>query len=393
MSAEKYKLLLKSETELCIILNTVVYTVLFLFLRGILMNISFEVKYLEYAKRSGNLDVEASGVVKSKKFFPYYMRKDRKVEIFKPLSKTKPCLTPLFAYAEVFWSNIINTYFMPAPCYELAICKGYAEKEPKYYDYGTLVPSICEGGERLVNLLEFFRENPDKHVDIQNYINYCMLFYDFTNIFESEFIQKNAKLGEELAMQVLISILKGDQNYHYENVAFICNEKKEVLRLAPMIDHEFSTMFLFPDDIKRNLFFFAELLGSIEGRKEEEDIKITNETERQLVIQSSQNLNKNICYISSHYPNVAASFMKKVEIFEKELDEIRLCDEGYLFPCNSEEYRIGRARYKEKDEEKARGLEESMTYEEVDLTLVEANMKSQIRQVIKRLREQIEKTL
>ena len=31
-------------------------------------------------------------------------------------------------------------------------------------------------------------------------------------------------MAEQLAMQVLISVLKGDQNYHYENVAFLCDK-------------------------------------------------------------------------------------------------------------------------------------------------------------------------
>ena len=47
------------------------------------------------------------------------------------------------------------------------------------------------------------------------------MFYDYRDIFESEFFQKHEDLAEQLAMQVLISVLKGDQNYHYENVAFL----------------------------------------------------------------------------------------------------------------------------------------------------------------------------
>ena len=43
--------------------------------------------------------------------------------IFKLLTRLKPFSTPLFAYAEVFWSKIINDYFMAASQYELAFCK------------------------------------------------------------------------------------------------------------------------------------------------------------------------------------------------------------------------------------------------------------------------------
>ena len=355
------------------------------------MKISFAVKQVEYAKRTGNLNVEASGVVKSKKHFPYYRSENGTVEIFKPLSKTKPLTTPLFAFAEVFWSNVIDEYFMDAPRYQLAVCSGYSEEEPKYYDYGTLVPSVCDEGEHLVNLLEYYRNHPDPHVDIDNYINYCMLFYDYTDIFESSVIQENVKIGEELAMQILLSILKGDQNYHYENVAFVCDEENNVLRLAPVIDHEFSTMFLFPEDLERNITFFRDLLSSIAGVETTEDIKTKDEAERQLLIQSTTNLNRNIRYISSQYPNVAASFLEKLEKFEKDIDDIRIYNEGYVFPCNSYSFKIGQARYKNYDEEQAIELEKTMRYYDIDLTVFEKVLKSEIEKVIKSLRKELER--
>lgn len=74
------------------------------------MNLSFSIQKMDYDLRAGNLDAEASGVVKSKKHFPYYVLEDGTVEIFKPLSKTKPFTTPLFAYAEVF----VNGKYFPA---------------------------------------------------------------------------------------------------------------------------------------------------------------------------------------------------------------------------------------------------------------------------------------
>lgn len=276
------------------------------------MKLSFAVKQVEYANRAGNLNVEASGVVKSKKHFPYYTSENGRVEIFKPLSKTKPLTTP------------------------------------------------------------------------------CMLFYDYTNIFESSFIQGNVKIGEELAMHVLLSILKGDQNYHYENVAFICDEENNVLRLAPVIDHEFSTMFLFPEDWERNITFFKDLLSSIAGEEKIEDIKGKDEAERQLLIQSTTNLNRNIHYISSHYPNVTALFLEKLEKFEKDIDGIHIYDEGYVFPCNSFSFKIGQARYKNDDEEQAIELEKNMRYYDIDLTAFEKVLKSEIEKVIKSLRQELE---
>lgn len=68
-------------------------------------------KTYNYSNRLGNLTVEAVGVIKGEKHFPVFA--DR--IIFKPLTKSKPLSTPLFAYAEVFWSWVINTYFMPVP--------------------------------------------------------------------------------------------------------------------------------------------------------------------------------------------------------------------------------------------------------------------------------------
>ena len=67
------------------------------------MKINYETVHFNYADRIGNLTAEAVGVVKGEKHFPVYSGN----RIFKPLSKSKPFSTPLFAYAEVFWSNVI----------------------------------------------------------------------------------------------------------------------------------------------------------------------------------------------------------------------------------------------------------------------------------------------
>ena len=64
-------------------------------------------KYI-YVARTGNLKAEAVGVVKGEKHFPVF----EGAVVFKPLTKSKPLSTPLFAYAEVFWSWVIGAYFM-----------------------------------------------------------------------------------------------------------------------------------------------------------------------------------------------------------------------------------------------------------------------------------------
>ena len=179
-------------------------------------------------------------MVSGEKHFPVF--EDRMV--FKPLTKSKPFSTPLFACAEVFWSWVIDTYFVPAPLYQLAFCRGYEAECEKYYDYGTVSPMIYEEGEHLLNLLEFFRTYPDEKVQIDDYLNYCQMFYDYTEILEADYFQIHRGIAEDLAMQILISVLKGDQNYHYENIAFVCDASGQILRLAPMIDHEFSTCYV-----------------------------------------------------------------------------------------------------------------------------------------------------
>lgn len=166
----------------------------------------YKVRHYQYKNRIGNLKSEAVGVVSGEKHFPIFPGN----MIFKPLTKSKPFSTPLYAYAEVFWSTIINEYFMPAPRYELAICEGYEAVNEKYLDYGTAVPMAYKEGESLLNLLEFFRKYPDEKVDIDNYVNYCQMFYDYRDIFEADFLQEHQEMAEQLAMQVLISVLKGD---------------------------------------------------------------------------------------------------------------------------------------------------------------------------------------
>lgn len=153
---------------------------------------------------------------------------------------------------------------MPAPQYELATCEGYEEVNEKYLDYGTAVP-VAYKEESPFRIFWSFSENIRIKVDIDNYVNYCQMFYDYRDIFESEFFQKHEDLAEQLAMQVLISVLKGDQNYHYENVAFLCDKEGEIISLAPMIDHEFSTYFMFPDDVSRHVYWLMELSKSIRG--------------------------------------------------------------------------------------------------------------------------------
>ena len=50
-------------------------------------------------------------------------------------------------------------------------------------------------GEHLLNLLEFFRKYPDDKVHIDDYVNYCQMFYD-TEILESDYFQTHPAMAE-----------------------------------------------------------------------------------------------------------------------------------------------------------------------------------------------------
>ena len=141
-------------------------------------------KIIDYGKYRYE-PVSYTHLVKGEKHFPVFEGD----VVFKPLTKSKPLSTPLFAYAEVFWSWVIDAYFMPAPQYQLAFCEGYEAEVEKYYDYGTVSPMIYGEGEHLLNLLEFFRKYPDDKVHIDDYVNYCQMFYDYTEILESDYFQ------------------------------------------------------------------------------------------------------------------------------------------------------------------------------------------------------------
>ena len=161
-------------------------------------------------------------------------------------------------------------------------------------------------------------------------------------------------------MQILISVLKGDQNYHYENIAFICNEAGEILRLAPMIDHEFSTYFMFPDSMSRHLYWFEQLQRSIAGDevRPDEYADFTNEEERRLMEKSATCLHGNLIYIKEHYPKITELFLEKLNKLEadlKENKEMFYIQKSQRYPdhANSNAYLAGKARYKDHDEEKA----------------------------------------
>ena len=302
------------------------------------MNNIFDVSCVRYSNREGNLDVHTQAVVKSAKHFPYFIINNQKL-IFKSQSKTKPFCTPLFSYSEVYWSYLLNHYFdEEIPRYKLAICKGIEEKknQPKSREHGVLVPSIIDGDNKLVNLLEYYQSRKDAPFDLE-YINYCGKLYDYRKILTSAPFIDN-ELGEQLAEQILYSYLRKDQNFHYENIAFQSKDK-----LAQPIDHEFSTPFLFPED--RN-GFLGNMMINFDDEYEDEDSL----------------LNKTINLIVKLYPSVSKAFALHLGKMITEIKEnpIQLIDNGYLVPFSSLDFQIGQARYKAGNEKLANHCEEEI---------------------------------
>lgn len=308
------------------------------------MKFDFNVYYYDYHNRIRNLDTQAQGEVKSNKFFPVFLE-DGKERIFKPLSKTKPLCTPYFAYAEVFWSTIINQYFdSKTPIYKLAICKHIEEDFESKYDHGVIVDSLAKPNYKLVNLYEIFRDSPDPSVDISKYINYCEVFYDYSCIFNSKLMRENKNLVESFAMQVLLSILKLDQNYHYENPLFY-KYNGEIKEIAPMIDHEFSSMFLYMDNLDKNRKKLNDGLSSLILKPTPNDIL------SMLLYENYPSLSRNLDIIIDKYKNTSKEFLENLKCFIKDFESqaFLLEDYGYITPFNSYNFEVGNALYKNKD--------------------------------------------
>lgn len=321
----------------------------------------YKVQQIDFKDKTDLIIYNSSGVVQSKKYFPIYSDK-----IFKPLSKTKPYTTPLFAYSEVFWSYYIKKYFEKnAPQYSLAICSGIEKEIPKNYEIGTLVPIVTE--EKLVNLLEFYKEYPDKLVNIDDYVNYCEKIYSYKNILDSDIFQKRKDLRQTLEIQILLSILKQDENFHYENISFIVKENK-IVSLCPTLDSEFSLMFLFPDD---ELHKKERKLR----HKESLNIPFSKKTDEYILNMLSITSNftwkanlENIVKIVELDVEVVIEFLEKLDLFIEDIEstDVLFYNDNFFDKLNSDSWKIGHARYKNNDELMANLLEQELIYKEIE---------------------------
>lgn len=326
----------------------------------------FGVINIDNKDKSGNLQVEAHSKVKSTKYFPIHII-DGKRMIFKPLSKTKPHVTPLFAYSEVYWSYIINKYFdaNTPRCY-LAVSRGIEEEQPKYFEQGILVESITSDRDSLISLYDYFNENPESGVDISGYINFCMKNYDYSMVLSSDFIESNRKIGEKLAFQILLSILRQDQNFHYENINFFSNGE-----VAPPIDFEYSMPFLFPDKLDVYRKYRDKYIQGLSIKYEDEEVDEITSLIRQFASDifgsMTSTLTKNICAIVRRYPEVVSKFISALEDMIKDLPQIMLSDpDGYIGDMSSDYWEVGQACYKEDDFEKGERLKKEVKLESID---------------------------
>lgn len=352
------------------------------------MFFDFNVTQLNYENRIDNLSAMAHGVVKSKKNFPVFLI-DGKGFIFKPLSKTKPLSTPFFAYSEVFWSTIINHYFdSSAPIYKLAICNNYGDEFESKYHHRTIVESLERPRHKLINLYQIFLTHKDSNIDIKDYINFCEKFYDYTKILDTEIMNDERRLGEQLAFQILLSILRLDQNYHYENPLYY-EKNGQLESIAPPIDHEFSTMFMYLDDLKANKKKYDSAISQLLFEKEENDPFGILKYELFAII--PQNIEK----IIQNYPLVASDFLEKLQnlITDLETSGFELEDNGYITPFNSSNYMIGHARFKENDEPKALELERTLPQYNVDMDTINNIVYDETLSTCKILKKQIERRL
>jgi ribosomal protein S18 acetylase RimI-like enzyme len=167
-----------------------------------------------------------------------------------------------------------------------------------------------------------------------------------------------------------------------------------------MIDHEFSTYFMFPDDLRENVYWFEELQCSISGKPVDAEKYqfMPNAVERKLMEKSAVVLHKNLAYIREHFPEVTLDFLNRLSKFEEDLknhmDAFFLKKaEGYPDTANSNAWLIGRARYKDKNEEAALEYEEKyqQAYKKIDFDTVSRVALAEIQMVISQMKRELNK--
>ncbi len=196
------------------------------------------------------------------------------------------------------------------------------------------------------------------------------------------------KLGEQLDYQILLSILRLDQNYHYENPLFY-EKNGQIVSITPSIDYEFFTMFMYLDNLKLNREKYNVALNQLLLKRDEKDIFEI------LKYETFATIPQNIDKIIEKYPQVVSKFLKKLRMLITGLEEsgIKLEDNGYITPFNSSNYRIGHARFKENDELKALELEKILPQYNIDIDNVNNVVYDETLNTCKKLKKELEKRL
>ena len=162
-----------------------------------------------------------------------------------------------------------------------------------------------------------------------------------------------------------------------------------------MIDHEFSTCFMFPDNLSRHNYWFGELQRSIEGKPVQPDEykDFPNEKERRLMEKSATCLHRNLVYIKEHYPEVTASFLENVSRLKSDLLQKRESffirkAKDYPDHANSNAYLAGKARYKDYDEEKAKIYQDKFgtSGKEINFEIINSQIIYEIKKTIQQIR-------
>lgn len=359
------------------------------------MNI-FEIESFDIKNKKRNLDARSSGVVSSTKYFPVF-EVYGKEKIFKPLSKTKPLSTPLFSYSEVYWSYLINKYIdKRTPVYKLAYCKGLSQEDPKYYEKGCIVDNILNKGESLINILELYKKYPDTLVDIDSYTNYCEVQYDYEPILKSAFFTEKQDLAKKLCEQILCSVLRRDDNYHYENISLI-EKAGQIQSVAPIIDLEFSEMFMYPDNNELHkrrfslydegmspLFKYDDSISYEENyclfKKKIEEGSIYDECDRY----HFGNLLRNLKTIVELHPDTVKEFLEKIKLMRKEVEELNInFDNDFLGRFSSDDYKPSSMLIKEgKTEDDSEYLEAEKEVDEKRITLSQEEFNNNLKREV-----------
>ena len=259
----------------------------------------YTVKHLNLGSAKRISDFVSADGLKSKKPYPVF-EIDGKENFFKPVSKTKPYCSDLFPVAEVFVCNVADAVGHPNAKYSLATCDGISQN-PKYTDNGVLSQSFLQHGESALSIHEYLCDNEQVTEEFRKYVNYCMVNYDYTGIFDSKLLRARPDLAEQLCKKVLWSIYTANQNFQYSNVMLVKNKDNEATHFGKCFDNEFSN------------FFISTENPNLQAEKLQD-------------IQKSETVKRQLSFLRQRFPKVVRDFEDRM-ISIRGSDKLRkICD-------------------------------------------------------------------